>query len=231
MKKLLLLTFSIILFFSCSSNKSVIYLQGIEKYNETAIPTNYEVKIKPDDHLSIIVNCSKPELAAPFNMQLSQQTFTGNTTVSLGQGGSPQVFIVKSNGTIDYPFFGEINVKDKTCAELSSHIEQLIKDNGYIQEPLVITKIMNFKISLMGEVNRPGVQNINNNRVTILEAVTNAGDLTIYGKRNKIKLLRESEGKLLTYNVDLTKADIITQPYYYLQQNDVIYVQPNKATA
>ena len=138
---------------------------------------------------------------------------------------------MKSNGAIDYPFFGEILVKDKTCAELSAYIEQILKENGYIQEPLVITKIVNFKISLMGEVTRPGIQTINNNRITILAAITNAGDLTIYGKRNKIKLLRESDGKLLTYNVDLTKADIIAQPYYYLQQNDVIYIEPNKAKA
>ena len=113
MRKLLLLTFSIILMAGCSSHKSVVYFQGIENYTDSLINNNYEVKIKPDDQLSIIVNCKAPELAAPFNMQLVQSAFLGNNGIASGQGGSPQTFFVKSNGCIDYPIFGEIKVDDK----------------------------------------------------------------------------------------------------------------------
>ena len=129
----------------------------------------------------------------------------------------------------DYPIFGEVKVIDKTVTELSSYIQELLIENGYIQEPMIFTRIMNFRISVLGEVTKPGVINVPNNRLTILEAITQAGDLTIYGKRDKIKLLRENDGKVQSYNVDLTKGNIINEPYYYLQQNDVIYVEPNRS--
>lgn len=225
---LFLLTF---LLASCSSKK-LVYMYEAQNLGEIDIVENYDLKIKKDDQLSIIVNSKEPALAAQFNMMLTSQNFTGNNTISAGQaGGSPQKFIVDSEGNINYPMFGKINVEGMSRVELADSISAMLESNGYIKDPVVNVNIANFKVSVLGEVLKPGTYNIEGERITIFEAISKAGDMTVYGKRKNVKLLRENNGKRIVKEIDLNDESILTSPEYYLTQNDVIYVEPNKAKA
>lgn len=196
------------------------------------IDTKYDLHIKKDDMLSIIVNCKEPELAAPFNMQLVSNAFTGSNQVTSSYGsGSPQGFLVDSNGEITYPIFGNIKVEGMSRIQLSEYIKKQLEDGGYIKNPVVNVKLINFKVSVLGEVNKPGILKVESERITLLEAVSQAGDLTIYGKRNNIQLVREENGVRKSINIDLRDPYLTISPYYYLQQNDLVYVQPNSAKA
>ena len=180
---------------------------------------------------SIIVNSKEPALASQFNMMLTNQSFIGNNNISTGNGGVPQYFIVDSEGNINYPRFGKINVLGMTRRKLSDSIASMLSNNGYIKDPVVNVNIANFKISVLGEVAKPGTYDITGERITLYEAISKAGDLTIYGKRNNVKILREINGKRFVKEIDLNNSSIINSPDYFLTQNDVIYVEPNNVKA
>lgn len=217
----------------CASSRKVVYLQDAAALGEQTVTTPYDLRIKKDDVLSIIVNCKEPLLAAPFNMQLVPQAFTGSNTVTGGVGatGTPQGFLVDSNGEIDYPVYGKMRVTGLTRMQVADTIRTFLVDNGYINDPVVNVKIINFKISVLGEVSRPGSIRLDSERITLLEALSQAGDLTIYGRRHNVKLIRESEGKKQVVEINLKDPQLINSPYYYLQQNDLVYVEPNTAKA
>ena len=164
-------------------------------------------------------------------MMLTTQRFTGSNVISSGQGGIPQKFVVDSDGNINYPMFGKINVLDMSRMQLADSIASMLENNGYIKDPVINVIISNFKISVLGEVLRPGIYNIDSERVTILEAISKAGDLSIYGKRNKVKLIRENNVTCIVKELDLIISSILTSPEYYFIQNDVIYVVPNYVKA
>lgn len=214
----------------CNSSKKVVYLQDAVPMGQQAITSKYDLRIKKDDMLSIIVNCKEPALAAPFNMQLIPDAFTGANQVTGSYGsGTPQGFLVDSNGEIDYPIFGKLQVEGLTRMELAEAIAHFLKSNGYINDPVVNVKLINFKVSVLGEVQRPGVLKIDSERITLLEALAQAGDLSIYGRRQNIKLVREEGGKREVVNLDITDPTLLNSPYYFLQQNDMVYVEPNKS--
>lgn len=217
---------------SCASSSKIIYLKDASQLNQQEIETKYDLHIKKDDMLSIIVNCKEPELAAPFNMQLSPAAFTGNNQVSNSYGtGSPQGFLVDSNGEIDYPIFGKMKVEGLTRMELAEKIQNLLEENGYIQNPVVNIKMINFKVSVLGEVTKPGVLKVDSERITLFEAISQAGDLTVYGRRHNVKVIREENGNRKVTEIDLGDPTLMYSPFYYLQQNDLVYVEPNKAKA
>lgn len=232
-KYLLMLVCATALMCSCGSRKDVVYLQGSERMGEVLNQYPYAAKIKKDDQLSIIVNSKVPELAQPFNMMLSQRTFAGgnNTVTGNGYSGTPQVFWVDQNGDINYPTIGRYHVEGMTRLELAKILEEYLQENGFIQEPIVNVNFVNYKISVLGEVNRGGQFSLTNDRVTIFDAIAMAGDLTIYGERKNVKVLREENGLQKTYVIDLTKANVLQHECYYLHQNDVVYVEPNKTKA
>lgn len=215
--------FLITLFFlsSCASKKDVVYLQDVE--NETAIEqsVSYEPVIKCDDMLSVIVAADQPDLTIPFNLPQIQ----GNYQVNDSQEGI-KTYLVDPNGYIDFPVIGKVKLAGLTRTQAKKELENKIKE--YIKEPSVNLRILNFKISVMGEVNKPNTYKITSERVTVLEAISMAGDMTIYGKRSNILVIREIDGKKTFNRVDLTKKDFISSPFYYLNQNDVVMVEPNK---
>lgn len=219
------------LFLSSCSSKKLAYLNNADVNTVIEITENYDLKIKKDDQLSIIVNSREPALAAHFNMMLTNRDFAGSSMVSTGQGGTPQKFIVDSDGNINYPLFGKLNVIGMTRSELADSISGMLSNNGYIQDPVVNVNIGNFKISVLGEVQRPGIYDIDSERITIFEAISRAGDLTVYGRRNKVKLLREVDGQRVVKELNLNDSSILTSPDYYLAQNDVIYIEPNAVKA
>jgi len=208
---------------SCASKKDVIYLQNVDGLAKTD-NFNYEPRIQKDDLLSIIVSGKQPEATVPFNMPAIQ----GNYQINQNQDGI-KTYLVNINGEIDFPVIGKIKLDGLTRTEAVKLIEQKVSE--YIIEPSVNLRILNFKFSVLGEVNKPGTYKIDSERITLLEALSQAGDLTIYGKRNNILLIREINGKKEYNRVDITKADFINSSNYYLVQNDVVLVQTTQTTS
>ena len=175
----------------CDSSKKVIYLQNAVEKGACPIDSSYDLRIRKDDNLSIIVNCKEPALAAPFNMQLTSQAFTGSQTVSSGYStGTPQGFLVDSKGEIDYPMLGKLKVEGMTRMQVADAIKEYLVSNGYITDPVVNVRLLNFRVSVLGEVQRPGQLKVESERISVLDALSQAGDLTIYGRTNLILLRR-----------------------------------------
>ena len=228
---LILLTSSIFLLTSCGSTKDVAYLQNSEDIDFARSEYLYDARIMPKDILTITVNTVNPEAAAPFN--LTVPTSFNNQTRSTYSQPILQTYLVDNQGFIDYPVIGRLEVGGLT----KSMCEKLLHDKikPYLNEaetPVVTVRMSNYKISVLGEVNRPGMFTVSNEKINILEALAQAGDLTIYGVRNKVKLIREdAKGRKEIHTINLNDANIINSPYYYLQQNDIVYVEPNKVKA
>ncbi len=216
---------------SCTSYKNVPYMQDIEEVNR-AIQEEYpyDARIMPKDLLTITVNTSDPQASAPFNLtaQTAMNAAMQNNTTSQA---TLQQYLVDNSGFIDFPVIGKLKIGGLTKGEA----EELIKGKllPYLKEaPIVTVRMTNYKISVLGEVARPGTFTVNNEKVNVLEALAMAGDMTVYGVRESVKLIREdANGRQIIVPLNLNKADIVLSPYYYLQQNDIIYVTPNKTKA
>ena len=210
---------------SCSAPKEVLYLQDIASIKEENIDKNYEVIIHKDDLLAILVNSKDPELALPFNMPVVTYQIGAQTTAQQRLLG----YLVDQNGDIDFPILGKIHVEGLTRMQVTELIKQKLMSEDLIKDPIVTVQFLNFKVSVMGEVTRPGTFDISGDRITLLEALSMAGDLTIYGRRDRVAVIREKDGKRRILYHDLRSSDIFQSPCYYLQQNDIVYVEPDKA--
>lgn len=181
---------------------------------------NYEPTLKPDDLLSIIVSAETPEVTVPFNLPAIQ----GNYQVDNNQNGI-KTYLIDNFGNIDFPVIGKVQLGGLTRTEAVNKMTKAVSE--YITNPSINLRILNYKISVLGEVAKPGSFTVPSERITLLEALSNAGDLTIYGKRDNILVIREADGKKSFTRVDITNTDFVNSPYYYLSQNDVIVVEPN----
>ena len=228
-QNLFIICFSIFFFAGCTAYKNVPYMQDSELYDLQESLPMYDAKIMPKDLLTITVNATDPEAAAPFNLIIRSSNSTGSA--SLSQQAALQQYLVSNDGTIDFPVLGTLHVSGLTKDEAENLIRE--KLGHYLKEtPIVTVRMTNYKISVLGEVSNPGMFTINNEKVNIFEALALAGDLTIWGMRDNVKLIREdADGKRNIISLNLNKSDILTSPYYYLQQNDIIYVTPNKMKA
>ena len=227
---LLLLPF---LLTACQSYKKVPYFQNVEVVNEAEQQEKlYDAKIMPKDLLTIVVSCTNPELAIPFNLTVASNAGIAVSTSSyVTTQPVLQPYLVDNEGNINFPVLGELKLGGLTKREA----EQLIIDKlkPYMKDtPIVTVRMVNYKISVIDEVTRPGTFTISNEKVNLLEALAMAGDMTVYGLRDNVKLIREdANGKQQIVTLDLNKAETILSPYYWLQQNDIVYVTPNKAKA
>lgn len=212
---------------SCGSPKNVVYLQDVDSQMQQQIGKVYEMTIHEDDLLAIMVNSKDPELALPFNMPM--------VSYQLGTQAAPQQrvlgYLVDAEGNIDFPILGKLKVAGLSRMQMTNLIKEQLIAEDLIKDPIVTVQFLNFKISVMGEVARPGSFTINSDRITLLEALSMAGDLTIYGKRDRVVVIREVNGERTLHIHDLRSADIFASPCYYLKQNDIVYVEPNKARA
>lgn len=217
----------VILFFSCKPRAEMVYYQNIDGLAPSEHTNSYEIKIQPDDLLMIIVSADDPETAIPFNLTtISVPSATTNSVMSSRGQESMQSYLVDASGNINFPVLGKLKVAGLSRTEVLQLMRTKIEK--YIKNPIINLRLMNFKVSFQGEVNLPGTYTLNSERVTLIEGISMAKDLTLYGKRNNILIIREVNG-VKTYNrVDITKADFINSPFYYLAQNDVVYVEPNK---
>jgi polysaccharide export outer membrane protein len=216
--------FFLVLLFSCASKKDMIYYQDIDTLTTQEKSPSYEIKIQPDDLLMIIVSAEDPEIATPFNLTTSFVAIASRPDL-LGQQ-SNQLYLVDVNGLIDFPILGKLKISGLTRSEVLKMLQEKI--SVYIKDPIINIRIMNFKFSVQGEVTVPGTYSVTSERITLIEALSMAKDLTVYGKRKNILIIREVGGVKTFNRVDITNADFLNSPFYYLAQNDVIYVEPNK---
>lgn len=226
----LLLALGLFLVCSCTSYKQVPYLQNSATLDSTQVSELYDARIQPKDLLTITVSCKDFNAAIPFNLivQTSQAAYLATRAITTQP--SLQTYLVGNDGGIDFPTLGHIIVGGMTKTELEEYIRENIKQHFTNDEPIITVRMVNYKISVLGEVMRPNSYTISNEKVNIFEALALAGDLTIWGKRDAVKLIRESaDGTKQVVNLNLNDANIIYSPYYYLQQNDILYVEPNKA--
>lgn len=215
---------------SCKTYKKINYIQDVQVNSTEQIAENLGIRIQPKDMLSIVVSSKTPELAAVFNLPVVSYQ-AGSETVA-GAGSQRLIgYVVDNNGYIDFPILGKIRVSGMTRWELQDDIKERIINQGLMKELVVSVEFMNFKISIMGEVNAPGAYTINGDKVTILEALSMAKDLTIFGKRDGVYVIREESGTRTTYQIDLRSTSLFDSPAFYLRQNDVVYVEPNKVRA
>lgn len=236
--KLYLLPIVLLLLGACTSVKNIAYMQDIDKQMETIAADNnqsYEAKIKPGDLLSITVVSTEPEASRIYNLitpQLQRETLTMTMGNQIYSQPALQGYLVDKDGNINFPVLGDIHVKDMTKKELESYILEKLKPAFTQELPIVTIRIHNYSINVLGEVNSPGNFTTANERLTIFEGLALANDMTIYGKRDNVKVLREdSDGNKTFYTLNLNDKNIINSPAYFLQQNDVVYVEPNQSRA
>ena len=204
---------------SCGSPKNIIYFQDAQsKYSSVKDSSKYEVRIANNDNLLITVSSKNPQAAEVFNV------------ISLDRNASNlqwQGFLVDQSGNINFPLIGKVHLNGLTKSQAIAHLQKEI--SAYIDDPVVNIRFMNYKVTVIGEVNRPGNYTVDNEKITVVESLGLAGDLTIYGNRHNILVYRKIDGQKKFFRVDITTPEIFNSPVYYLQQNDVVYVEPNKA--
>ncbi len=211
---------------SCRSAREVVYMQDSYTEDIQKITNFQDIKIKPGDMLSIFVSHKEPTLSALFNPQGSSPS---GASSSLGQRLSG--YTVDLEGNIDFPIVGRIKVAGLTRSELSTMIRNKLDEDGLLKDAVVTVAYQNFNISVLGEVNNPGKFTVESDRVSLLDALAMAGDLTIYGRRDSVMVIRETEGERRVMFNNLLSKDVLNSPSFYLQQNDVVYVKPNRIKA
>lgn len=209
---------------SCTAPKKVPYFQDLTDGSTVKITTPQDIRLKAGDQFTIHVNSKDQELTLPLNLT----RFTNN----IGSNETRLAYTVDERGYIDFPTLGEIYVEGKTRDELAKHIKGIILEKKLVLDPVVIVGFHNQQVSVIGEVSRPGKYDINKDRFTVLDAISLAGDLTIQGKRENVTVLREEYGVQKAYTLNLNDAaQFHASPAFYLQQNDVVYVEPNPTKA
>lgn len=232
LKRCLLLAACAALLSSCATPKEVVYFQDLQQTDGTlAAVQAKEIRVRPDDKISIIVNSRDPQLTDLFNLpyvsrQLGQTLRSVTSTYGQSQGVSG--YTVDSDGNIDFPVLGKIHVEGMTREEIGRCIKDELVGQDLVKDPVVTVEFMNLTVSVMGEVAKPGRYAIERDRITILDALSMAGDLTIYGRRDAVMVQRMEGDTLQVYELNLVSGqDVYNSPAFYLQQNDLVYVAPN----
>ncbi len=215
-----------ILLFSCTASHKVVYFNDIKDGTYYSSGEQKEVPIAPHDILSINISSLNKEASDIFNQ--TNEAPVGTTAVGYSnsvKGG----YLVDPQGNIQLPVLGLIKAAGLTKEELKNSITKQILDKKLLKDPLVDVRFLNYEVTVLGEVGKPTVITVPNEKISMLKAIGMAGDLTIYGIRKNVLLIRDVNGEKITRHVDLTSSDFLSSPYYYLQPNDIVYVQPNKA--
>ncbi|MBO5716970.1 MAG: polysaccharide export protein [Alistipes sp.] len=220
-----------LLFCSCNAQQRVLYLQDIESGSEITLPDNYQIRLKPLDQLTVVVNSKDPKLAQPFNSASSYNSLSTTGSVTNATENSLQVFTVDNRGYITLPIIGQVKCAGLTRQELEAEIEKRIKESNYIAEPQVNVRFADLAITIIGEVNKPGRYDIKRDNISIFEALALAGDMTIYGNREDVAVIRQIDGKSVVTKLDIRSKEVFESPCYYLEQNDIVIVSPNKYKA
>ncbi len=207
------------LIFSCTPSKDVVYFQDASQFETLVDDNTFTTKFKVDDLVSINVSTLDPEASAPFNL------FRGSE-----EGGirPEQVnYLVDKNGEIDFPVIGKVKIEGLSPSETRELLREKLKD--YLKDPIINIRIRNFTVTVLGSVNRPGTYPINGEQITIMEALGYAGDINIKGRRDNVMVIRDFDGTKVYNRINLNSKEALKSPVYYLTQNDVVYVEPNKS--
>lgn len=222
------LAFSALLAFGalsgCTSAKDILYFQDIDTFDARKIEAAYEPVIMKDDKLQIIISGPDKSVVSPYNFTLSDEIRGGSMTT---QAVVP--YLVDSQGFIDMPGLGRIKVEGMRRIDLVNYITELLTTRGLVKDPVVSVSFLNFRVTVLGEVRSPGTYTVPSERITVLQALGMAGDLLITADRSDIIIIRDEDGVQTHYSFDITKSEILNSPYFYMHQNDVIYV-PQSAT-
>ena len=227
----LVLLASLVLLGGCSGSKEVAYFQNIDSVSLAASRGLYDAKIMPKDELTITVNTIDPTASAPFNLSVSNSVGTSGQLAS--GSGSLQGYLVDNDGNINFPKVGVLHVVGLTKNQCQDLIRSKISSYFNVNEnPIVTVRMSSYRVTVIGEVGAPRVVPVTTEKINIMEALASCGDLTIYGKRNNVILIREdANGEKSYHRLNLNDANLLNSPYYYLQQNDMVYVEPNSVKA
>ncbi len=219
---------ALMLLASCSSKKDFVYLQDMRVGTKYPIEAKYEPVIHGDDRLSITVSCKNPELAIPFNVQGGTFTVDANGNVVADASGNSveKGYRVDVNGNIDFPILGKLHIEGMTVNAVKELIKSKIEQGNYMKDPLVTIEFLNFKYTVLGATGRNGTFSAKGDRVTILDAIANAGDLAVNAEIDRVAVIREVNGERQMFMHDLKSKEIFDSPCFYLQQNDIVYVEP-----
>lgn len=224
-RNLIIPILALIMLSSCGSRKNIVYFQDEPLQEDVLMSEPKQLIYKPDDILTINVAALDPDAVRPFNLAFVQG---GTSDIVRAQGGmQQQTYLVDYDGNIEFPVLGTLKIAGLTRTELTDMLTEKISE--YVTNPIVNVRLANFTVTILGEVRNPGTFTIQDERITVLEALGLADDLTIFGKRKNVLLVREVDGKKKYAKIDLTTVNVVNSPVYYLQQNDVIYVEPNNA--
>lgn len=220
--------FGLLLLTSCASRKNIVYLQDMQIGEKYRYDTRYEAVIRRDDRLSITVSNKNPELAIPFNIYggTVKVGTDGDVTADASTRVNEKGYRVDVDGDIDFPILGILHVEGLTVSELRDLIKEKIEKGNYMKDPLISIEFLNFKYTVLGAVGHNGTFSADGDRVTLLEAIANAGDLTDKARTDRVAVIREVDGARQMFMHDLRSKDIFDSPCFYLQQNDVVYVEP-----
>ena len=224
---LLLLTVASLLG-SCAAPK-VAYFTDLKPGMAEQVLNPLEIRVRPEDKISILVNSKDPLLMDLFNLPIISRQIGIRSEASNNQGMSG--YTINKDGNIDFPVLGHIHVAGMTREEIALCIKEELISKNLVKDPVVTVRFQNFRIQVLGEVNRPGSYNITSDQVTLFEALALAGDLTIHGRRNRVAVVRETDGVRTILYHDLRSRDVFNSPDFYLQQNDLVYVEPNRVRA
>ena len=221
--RIVLLISIVFLITSCGSNKDIIYFQNANSFETMVATDSYMPKFKVGDVIGIHVSTLDPEASRPFNVQVMPTTVGEQGDISSGQID----YIVDTDGNIGFPVLGTVKILGLSPTEVKTLLAAELSD--YLINPIINVRLKSFKVTILGEVRRPGSYPVGGERITILEALGLAGDLTIKGKRDNVLIIRDFNGTKVYTRIDLTKKEVMKSPVYYLTQNDVIYVEPNNS--
>lgn len=232
MKKGAHLFLIVLLATSCAQVKDMAYFKEYDRGVTAISRDSFDFKIKPKDILSITVVSSEPEASRRYNLVSPQITSAEEPTEYIYSQPVLQNYLVDSDGNINFPSLGQLHVAGQSKKELTAFLAKRLDPFFSEEKPIITVRILNFSINVLGEVRNPGKFTTTNERLTIFEGLALAGDMTIYGKRNNVKVLREGDdGERKIYNVNLNDKSIFNSPVYFLEQNDVVYVEPNQSRA
>ena len=216
---------------SPTTYQQIDYLQDLSEDASLNMKENMGIVIQPQDQISIVVSSRNPELSAALNKPVASYQ-AGSEITSTNSGYQRLLgYVVDNEGNIEFPMLGELHIAGLTRWELQELIKSRVIEEGILLDPIVTVEFMNFRISVMGEVNNPGTFNVTGDKITLLGALSLARDLTIFGRRDNVTVIREQNGKRNVYKIDLRSSNLFDSPAYYLQQNDVVYVYPNSVRA
>ena len=218
---------------SCKTPQNIAYIKNSDSIDYAKSEFLYDAHIMPKDILMITVNTVNPAASAPFNLPVQHAVSLNSSDNVSSAGSSVQTYLVDNEGCIDFPVVGRLEVKGLTKSQCEKLVhDKILRYMNAEENPIVTVRMSNYKISVLGEVGHPGMFTVSNEKITIFEALAQAGDLTIFGVRERVKLIREdAKGRKEIHTINLNDANIVNSPYYYLQQNDVVYVEPNTVKA